>query len=226
MAIPESRQLDFNEIPVIDISQLMNETDTERVISDIDKACCDVGFFYIIGHGFPSNLIEQLAESAAAYFSLDPDEKMTLGLDASMRGFLPLYYHSQITDSFSGISHQEGFWIGTDFSENSEHPLEQPNRWPLRPASLQTSMNAYLLEIEKLASVLGQAFGHALHQSRDFYSKHFSRPTSRLKLNHYPPQDNPQSIDNIGVVPHTDSGGFTILWQDDNGLEILDHADA
>ena len=42
-----------------------------------------------------------------------------------------------------------------------------------------------------------------------------------LKLNHYPPQENPTEVGNIGVVPHTDSGGFTILWQDDNvGLEI------
>ena len=44
---------------------------------------------------------------------------------------------------------------------------------------------------------------------------------SLLKLNHYPPQDSPESVKHIGVVPHSDSGAFTILWQDDgDGLEI------
>ena len=46
-------------------------------------------------------------------------------------------------------------------------------------------------------------------------------PGSRLKLNHYPPQFNPVDEHNIGVVPHSDSGAFTILWQDGHGgLEI------
>jgi len=61
----------------------------------------------------------------------------------------------------------------------------------------------------------------ALDQDGQFYTSHFTRPTARLKLNHYPPQDNPKRIDSIGVVPHSDSGAFTILWQDANGgLEV------
>ena len=82
-------------------------------------------------------------------------------------------------------------------------------------------MQAYHQAIEGLAAALGQCFGEALGQGADFYSTFFSRPTSRLKLNHYPPQANPERVDNIGVVPHSDSGAFTILWQDDNGgLEV------
>ena len=61
----------------------------------------------------------------------------------------------------------------------------------------------------------------ALEQPADFFQILFERQSSLLKINHYPPQDNPQTVSNIGVVPHADSGGFTILRQDDNGgLEI------
>ena len=82
-------------------------------------------------------------------------------------------------------------------------------------------MTDYLAAIESLAATLGQAFAEALGQPGDFYRGHFARPTSRLKLNHYPPQHNPERVDNIGVVPHTDSGAFTILWQDEHGgLEV------
>ena len=53
-----------------------------------------------------------------------------------------------------------------------------------------------------------------------FFTDLFNKPTSRLKVNHYPPQPNPKSENDIGVVPHSDSGGFTILWQDEvGGLE-------
>jgi isopenicillin N synthase-like dioxygenase len=221
MAIPESRLLDFDEIPVIDISRLIDSSDAVAVTGEIDRACRDIGFFYIVGHGFDSRLVSDLLTAASDYFGLPDHQKLALGLDPSMRGFLPLYYHSKITDNFSGTSHQEGFWVGTDFPGNSRHPLEQENRWPDYPQSLRPAMNTYLHAIEKLAALLGQSFATALGQDDTFYARQYARPTSRLKLNHYPPQENPEQIDNIGVIPHTDSGAFTILWQDDNGgLEV------
>lgn len=221
MPLPESRQLDFDEIPVIDIGRLQHSDGATGVIREIDRACRDIGFFYIVGHGFDMRLSARLQAAATEFFSQPESTKLNLGLDPSMRGYLPLYYRSRISDSFSGTSHQEGFWIGADFATDSRHVLEQANRWPQQPASLRSSMCDYLDAIEGIAAVLGQGFADALGQAGDFYSTHFARPTSRLKLNHYPPQENPQRIDNIGVIPHTDSGAFTILWQDANGgLEV------
>jgi isopenicillin N synthase-like dioxygenase len=221
MPLPESRQLDFDEIPVIDISRLKDSDGTAEVTREIDRACEDIGFFYIVGHGFDKRLTSSLLSAANEFFSLPETAKLALGLDPSMRGYLPLYYRSKISDSFSGISHQEGFWMGVDFGSDSRHLLEQANRWPEQPASLRPSMTRYLNAIEDIATKLGQCFADALGQADDFYATYFARPTSRLKLNHYPPQENPERIDNIGVIPHTDSGAFTILWQDANGgLEV------
>jgi isopenicillin N synthase-like dioxygenase len=221
MVLPDSRQLDFDEIPIIDISGLLDKSTTAEVIGKIDRACSDIGFFYIVGHGVDMLLVSQLRAAAAMFFSQPETVKLELGLDPSMRGYLPLYYHSKISDSFSGISHQEGFWMGADFGTDNCHPLEQGNRWPDHPANFRSDMIAYHEAIENLAAVLGQGFADALSQADDFYPSHFARPTSRLKLNHYPPQENPDRIDNIGVIPHTDSGAFTILWQDHHGgLEV------
>jgi isopenicillin N synthase-like dioxygenase len=221
MTLPESRQLDFEEIPVIDIDGLFGESDAREIVNEIDRACRDVGFFYIVGHRFDMQLAQCLSEVAREFFRQPDEAKCSLGLDPSMRGFLPLFYHSKITDSFSGTSHQEGFWIGADFGSDSRHPLEQANRWPERPGSLRPVMLDYLAAIEDLAALLGQCFAEALGQDGRFYASRFARPTSRLKLNHYPLQENPERVDSIGVVPHTDSGAFTILWQDENGgLEV------
>jgi len=129
MVLPESRQLDFDEIPVIDISRLLDKTGDAEVIRDIDRACRDIGFFYIVGHGFDMRLASHLLTAASEFFSLPETARLDLGLDPSMRGYLPLYYRSKISDSFSGTSHQEGFWIGRDFGTDSRHPLEQSNRY-------------------------------------------------------------------------------------------------
>jgi isopenicillin N synthase-like dioxygenase len=221
MTIPQSRQLDFDEIPVVDIQGLEDPDRRGEIVTGIDRACTEVGFFYLTGHGFDMQLTTELLCAANDFFSLPESEKLALGLDPSMRGYLPLYYHSKISDSFSGTSHQEGFWIGADFDGDRSHPLEAANRWPAQNPALRSGMTAYRDEIEILAGHLGQALAEALGQEDDFYRSNFARPTSRLKLNHYPPQQNPQRVDSIGVVPHTDSGAFTILWQDANsGLEV------
>ena len=221
MALPQSRQLDFDEIPVIDIQGLEDPDRCSAIVTGIDRACAEVGFFYLTGHGFDMQLTAELLRAAKAFFSLPETEKQAPGLDPSMRGYLPLYYRSKISDSFSGTSHQEGFWIGADFDGDQRHPLEAANRWPTSHPALRSSMTLYRDAIEILAARLGQALAEALGQAGDFYASNFARPTSRLKLNHYPPQRNPQRVDSIGVVPHTDSGAFTILWQDANsGLEV------
>ena len=128
MALPESRQLDFDEIPIINISGLLDKSTTAEVIGKIDRACSDIGFFYIVGHGVDMHLISQLKSTADEFFKQPESVKLNLGLDPSMRGYLPLYYHSKISDTFSGTSHQEGFWMGADFGTDNCHPLEQENR--------------------------------------------------------------------------------------------------
>ena len=82
-------------------------------------------------------------------------------------------------------------------------------------------MLRYFDYLEGLTQALLQGFSLALGLSPGHLSTYYKQPLSRLKVNHYPPQHDPVSDDDIGVVPHSDSGGFTILWQDEwGGLEI------
>jgi isopenicillin N synthase-like dioxygenase len=102
-----------------------------------------------------------------------------------------------------------------------ERPLDGPNRWPAELPRLRDAMLAYLESIEGLSHRLLRLFALALGLPEETLLANFISPNSRLKLNHYPPQHDPVSENNIGVIPHSDSGCFTILWQDDNGgLEV------
>ena len=221
MTIPVSRRLDFAEIPIIDLSaSCAGEQDTECVDA-IRRACTEVGFFYLINHQVAAELIAELVAQARLFFALPEVDKRELLLDPRMRGYLPLYYRSYQGEERAGTSHQEGFWIGYDTALDPSRPLDGPNHWPPALPQLRSAMLAYLDALEALSQRMLRLFAGALELPVDALLANFARPTSRLKLNHYPLQPDPLNENNIGVVPHSDSGCFTILWQDDNGgLEV------
>ena len=221
MVLPVSRRLDFSEIPVIDFADAAAGKWSSATVDEIEQACRDIGFFYIKNHGVDSKLIAQLCEQASVFFSKPMDEKLRVKLDPRMRGYLPLAYRSFEGQENAATNHQEGFWIGHDSPFYKNDLIAGPNQWPAGAAEFKRVMLAYFRTTEALAEQLACAFALALKLPEDFFTGYFTRPNTRLKLNHYPPQENPQSQYDIGVLPHADSGGFTVLWQDQSGgLEI------
>ena len=221
MAIPLSRRLDFSEIPQLDVGALLSGKSDDTLINALERACTDVGFFYVHNHGVAPGLITELRQQADLYFNQPMPEKMKLAIDPHMRGYLPLDYSSYEGEERAAKSHQEGFWVGYDRPLGAERPMDGPNVWPEHPAGLKRAMLNYFAAVERLSSALHRGFSMALGLGETGLDAYFADPMSLLKLNHYPPQDSPESVKHIGVVPHSDSGAFTILWQDDgDGLEI------
>lgn len=221
MAIPQSRRLDFTEIPVVDLSKLVAGQDDAATIDALGNACRDVGFVYVKNHGVDPRLIENLLAASREFFSRPMEEKNKIVLNGRLRGYLPLRYRSYEGEANAATSNQEGFWMGIDRPLNPANRLDGPNVWPDNGDALRAATEAYYVAASDLASVVLRAFSMALGQEPDFFARLFSPEQSLLKVNHYPPQDNPTTVSDIGVVPHSDEGGLTVLWQDDNGgLEI------
>tara|TARA_E500000331_G_scaffold48736_1_gene41794 strand:+ start:3502 stop:4458 length:957 start_codon:yes stop_codon:yes gene_type:complete len=221
MAIPESRRLAFREIPIIDLSLLVSGNRDSAAVEEIGKACREVGFLYVKNHGIPKKLINDILAAGREFFERPLAQKEKVLLDTRIRGYLPLGYRSYEGESIAATSNQEGFWMGPDRPLKSYNRLDGPNLWPENSQSLRNSLEAYYKAATTLAIALQKAFAIALGLPDGFFKELFVDQSSLLKINHYPPQDNPTSVSNIGVVPHSDEGGFTILWQDENGgLEV------
>tara|TARA_B100000676_G_scaffold311626_1_gene382210 strand:+ start:15471 stop:16430 length:960 start_codon:yes stop_codon:yes gene_type:complete len=221
MALPKSRRLDFTEIPVVDISKLVAGDDDSATIDAIGTACRNIGFVYVKNHGVAPELIDNVLAASGEFFSRPMEDKNKVVLDERLRGYLPLRYRSYEGEDNAATSNQEGFWMGTQRPLNPANRLDGPNVWPENGDALRNAMETYYTAASGLAGHLQRAFSLALGQESDFFARMFDRQQSLLKVNHYPPQDNPTSVSDIGVVPHSDEGGFTILWQDETGgLEI------
>lgn len=221
MAIPLSRRLDFSEIPQIDLSSLSGNQPDPEMIKQLASACTDVGFFYVRNHGVEAQLLQELHEEAQRFFNQSTASKMEIKINERMRGYLPLKYTSYEGEERAGRSHQEGFWMSYDRPLDSDFILDGPNLWPANQPELKDAMQRYFNATEVLSLKLLRGFELALKQDEGTLSSLFKNPMSMLKLNHYPHQESPENVNDIGVVPHSDSGAFTILWQDDgSGLEI------
>ena len=63
------------DIPVIDISSFLNETDKISVAQQVSKACENNGFLIISGHGIPKNIINNAFTQSRAFFQFKPNSQ-------------------------------------------------------------------------------------------------------------------------------------------------------
>ncbi|RKF19890.1 2OG-Fe(II) oxygenase [Alginatibacterium sediminis] len=205
-------------LPIIDISMLANNDPKqwEPVISAIDEACRNSGFFYVVGHGIPVEQFTAVQEMASQFFALDESEKQQIDIEKSRnhRGWGKV--SAEQLDPDGPKDFKETFDMALDLS--SHHPqvkrcpaLYGPNQYPKMDGFIQLMQQQYELSQQVAIKIL-KAMALALDLESDFFSKNFDCPISVLRLIQYPPQDH-----NNGAGAHTDYGCITLLYQDATG---------
>src|SRR5262245_36117387 len=80
---------DFVEIPILDLARADGSLQAERALSaDLRQAAIDVGFFYVVGHGVPQDVIDDAFTAAGEFFAWPLERKQTIAVDQLHRGFL------------------------------------------------------------------------------------------------------------------------------------------
>ncbi|MEG3755126.1 2-oxoglutarate and iron-dependent oxygenase domain-containing protein [Psychromonas arctica] len=124
-------------LPIIDISALQSDDISQwsDVITAIDKACRDTGFFYITGHGIPKQQFDSVQSMANTFFSLPEFAKQKINIQHSSnhRGWGQV--SAEKLDPNGPSDHKETFDMALDLSPY--HPqvarcsqLYGPNQYP------------------------------------------------------------------------------------------------
>lgn len=220
-----------NEIPVIDVSGLQAADYTSAAAAvgrQIAAACRDTGFFYIVGHGVPAEVVDGVFEANRTFHARADREKLPLKLNSWHRGYQPMAstkMNSSARFAPATMPNQlESFIIRDEISESDprfkREPFIGPNQWP-DDAVFRAQVEGYHGAVRTLAAKLLPAFACAVGNAPDYFDRFFDPPSTTLRLVHYPPTPADATPDHIGIYPHTDYGFFTILAQDDvGGLEI------
>src|SRR5260370_31362642 len=76
-------------VPVIDLAPYFAGTaqGTRRVTAQLDRACREVGFYIIVGHGVEPHLIEEVETVSRAFFDLPLEEKMKVHIGNTPGGW-------------------------------------------------------------------------------------------------------------------------------------------
>ena len=216
----------MDELPVIDIAPLIRGGEIANVAAEIDAACHETGFFYVTGHGVPTELQARVYELAREFFALPEDEKARVAMrqgGRAWRGWFPL--EGELT---SGVpDEKEGFYFGEELGPDDPRvranlPLHGANLFPARPAGLRDAVLEYMRAVTEVGHALLSAISVGLGLDVSWFDQHLTAsPTVLFRIFRYPPLAESEGNIEWSVGEHTDYGLITILAQDEvEGLEV------
>ena len=79
-------------IPVSDLSPLYqsNSQAMDTLVQQVYDAYSRIGFAYIINHGVPTNLIDNVFKSSYQFHALSIEEKLRIEINRFHRGYIPI----------------------------------------------------------------------------------------------------------------------------------------
>ena len=224
-------------VPVIDIAPYLAGTPKgkRRVAAELGRACREVGFYVIVGHGVDAGLIDEVESVSREFFDLPLDEKMKLhiGNTPGAVGYSAVgdtalaYTRGQVAPPDLNESFQIAKIDVTDdpyFRSDAARGLIPGNRWPERPPALKAVYAKYYLRMGALAADLMRLSALALDLPETYFDDKIDRHISRLNVRLYPRQERAPLPGQLRAAAHTDYGTVTILKPGDTvgGLQVAD----
>ena len=216
-------------IPTINISKfkLKNKnSNNKKILNQIQRACIEVGFFQIVGHGIEKNLIHKITRTAHKFFNSKEDNKYKLAPkkwnksnNNVYRGYFP-----------SDVNGKEGLDIGDPLisdlfvKKNKRKKIEKLNLSKSLNRNSIAVINKYYGKIFDLSEMLFKIIISVSKKNPELSKVAFQRvkTLSTLRFNFYPKQEKPVEVSKqdgvaLGCETHVDSGIFTVLYQDKKG---------
>ena len=219
-----------NLIPTINISSIINQdfnsNKSIKTINKINKACINIGFFQVIGHGINKKNIRNICNVGNKFFNSSENNKRKLS---------PKKWNNKNKNIYRGyfpndVNGKEGLDIG-DLKVTKKYAATKKKQY-IEYINLNKSFDKKSINI--LSKYFDEIFtlGETLFKSiiklydKDINNSKFAfsriKTLSTLRFNYYPNQSKPVEISKqdgvaLGCETHVDSGIFTILYQDKKG---------
>ena len=223
-------------VPTIDLKPYLDGTreGKAKVAAEVGRACRELGFLSIVGHGVPSDLIEQCYAVSKEFFDLPLSEKVKCDRPQpdQVRGYSMVGGEglSYSLDEPAPPDLKESLSIGpTDVPEADPYyhgaeagPHFAPNVWPTQPAALKPVWTAYFKAMETLSAQLMRIFALALDLPEHFFDDKIDKHISMFRALNYPDQPDEPLPGQLRAGAHSDYGSLTIVRQEEapGGLQV------
>ena len=219
-------------VPVIDVSALDGGDRMAKlaVAREIRSACTDIGFFTVVGHGVPGEVLVHARQAAMDFFHapeavknevLRPPEKITRGWNPAGDRSLARTLGGEAPPDL-----QEAFGMGPPdphARRASDAGLFAPNKWPDVPG-FRRAMTAFYGAMTDLANRMMRGFAMALELDEGFFDDKTNRHCSVVRLIRYLPREAEPLPGQMRAGAHTDYGTFTFVRGDNvpGGLQVCE----
>lgn len=201
-------------LPVLDLSRLdAGDAAAAAFRDDLRAAAHDVGFFILVGHGIPPEVMDRLFAQSAAFFALPEADRRAIEMTRSpqFRGWTRT--GGELTQGRTDWREQLDV---ADERETVDEPaapaytrLEGPNQWPQAQPALREVLTDWSAVCTQIGRRLLRAWAQSLGSPADVFDAAFAdRPSTLIKLVTYPGRDD---ADRQGVGAHKDPGVLTLL---------------
>ncbi|XP_020228977.1 codeine O-demethylase [Cajanus cajan] len=197
-------------IPIIDVSLLSSEEELEKLRSALSTTGC----FQAIGHGMSGSYLDKIRQLSKQFFELPEEEKQKYA---------------------RAVNESEGY--GNDRVVSDKQVLDWSYRltlrlfpetkrrlslWPKIPTDFSQTLEEFSTKVKSMMEYLLRCMARSLNlEEGSFVDQFGEQPLMLARFNFYPRCSRPDLV--LGVKPHTDRSGITVLLQDKEveGLQVL-----
>lgn len=146
------------------------------------------------------------------FFKLPLEDKRKFGqLEGDIEGY---------GQAFVASNEQKLDWADVFYLSTLPTDLRKPHLLPQLPQSFRNAIEAYSVELKSIGMKILNLMAKALQMNPEEMEILFEKGRQSMKMNYYPPCPQPEQV--IGITPHSDPTGLTILFQvnETEGLQI------
>ncbi|XP_050374917.1 1-aminocyclopropane-1-carboxylate oxidase homolog 1-like [Argentina anserina] len=198
-------------IPVIDLKGIWDPTKRKEIVADVAEASESWGFFQIVNHGIPVDVLEEIKDGVRGFFEQDTEVKKQFYTRENLSS--PFVYNS----NFDLYSAPVTNWRDTFTCYMTPTPKAED-----LPEVCRAILFEYSNQVMKLGKLLLELLSEALGL-KPSHLNDIDCGEGLLVIGHYYPAC-PQPELTIGTSKHADNTFITVLLQDNiGGLQVLHH---
>ncbi|KAG8061849.1 hypothetical protein GUJ93_ZPchr0003g17469 [Zizania palustris] len=192
-------------LPVIDLGRLLDPgLAGQEEAAKLRLACEDWGFFQVVNHGIAEETMEEMKRDLVGFFQLPLAEKTKL---AQHKDYIEGYGQAFVFSEEQTLDWSDMYYL------NTQPPSYRDLRfWPSSPSSFRLSMERYSTETQRVATHLLRVMARNLGV-QDAEKLTRIAATQSMRMNYYPPCPPEERDRLLGVSPHSDAVGLTLLLQ-------------
>jgi len=216
---------EIDRIPIIDLAGCPS-VPAPDVVATFGRACETIGFLVVSNHSVSAESLDRVMDVSREFFRqpVEVKERYISPTGSLFRGFKHGgQYRGGPVDLKEGF--QASLFDNAQAMIDAGYAAEyaagfEPNIWP--SDEFRTAWRDYMDQIKQLGQYILKIAALALGLEEGWFAPKFTRESSYLLANYYPPQVAAPVGGSVRLHAHTDYGGFTILYQDTavGGLEV------